>query len=527
MSGDLAEVADKSVRGSLLLFLGEAGSTVILAVGSILVARFLGPEYYGVYSISLAVPAIIISLIGLGLDETIVRFSAKLRSENRTSQLLSFMKSAITFRLAVSLVAWLVCFLSSDILASTLLNRPEARFYVKLASLIIIFQALFNLLYNLYVGLDRYGSGAATKISMSIVKSVSAPMLVIIGLGVIGAVLGHVLGFAISTIVAISMLYLGPYRSLSSAVNGGGEYRGSFTGDLKTMIGYGLPLYISSLMLLLVEQYRLILLAHNVSDIEIGNFQAAGNFATLIVIISTPISMALFPAFSKLDPSGEDVRRAFHYSVKYTAMLIVPSALFTILMSRSLVEFIYGHKYQLAPSYLSLYATIYLCSAIGSTVLDYFFNAIGKTVVNLKATTIYVTSFIPLSITLTALYGVTGLILSISISFTLKVVYGAYTARNKLRAPIDFKNSASILVASFAAATPILPLALNQPMPNYLNLLLGGIIYLATYLTVLPIIKGLDKTDIEILGKLFSNYGKLKPIIDLVMKYESKLVEKT
>jgi hypothetical protein len=64
-------------------------------------------------------------------------------------------------------------------------------------------------------------------------------------------------------------------------VNGGVEYGGSFTGDLKMMIGYGLPLYASSLMHLLVEQYRLILLAHNVSDLEIGNFQAAGNFATL------------------------------------------------------------------------------------------------------------------------------------------------------------------------------------------------------------------------------------------------------
>jgi O-antigen/teichoic acid export membrane protein len=146
-------------------------------------------------------------------------------------------------------------------------------------------------------------------------------------------------------------------------------------------------------------------------------------------------------------------------------------------------------------------------------------------VVNLKATTIYVTSFIPLSIALTPLYGVIGLILSILISFTLKVVYGVYTARNRLRAPIGFKNSASILVASSAAAIPTLPLALNQPMPNYLNLLLGGIIYLAVYLTILPITKGLDEADIEILRKLFSNYGKLKPIIDLVMRYESKLME--
>jgi O-antigen/teichoic acid export membrane protein len=527
MSGDLTEVADKSVRGGLVLFLSEAGSTTILALGSILVARFLGPEYYGVYSISLAAPAIIISLIGLGLDETIIRFSAKLRSENRSAQLLSFMKNAITFRLAVSLVAWLAFFLSSDILASTLLNRPEAGGYVKLSSLLIIFQALFSILYNLYVGLDRYGAGATAKISMSIVKSVSAPLLVIIGLGVVGAVLGHVLGFVAATIIAMSMLYLGPYRALSSTADGGGEYRGSFRGDLKTMIGYGLPLYTSSLMLLLVEQYRLILLAHNISDLEIGNFQAAGNFATLITVISTPISMALFPAFSKLDPSGEDVRKAFQYSVKYTAMLIVPTALLTILMSRSLLEVVYGHKYQLAPSYLSLYATIYLYSAIGSTVLDYFFNAIGKTTINLKATMIYVTLFIPLSIALTPLYGVTGLILSVLASFTLKVVYSIYVARNKLRAPIDFKNSASILVASGAAAIPTLPLALNQPMPTHLNLLLGGIIYLATYLTILPIIRGLDKTDIEILRKLSSNYGKLKPIIDLVMRYESILVKKT
>ena len=65
MCGELVDVAEQSVRGSLILFLGDAASTIILAVGSILIARFLGPEYYGIYSITLAVPAIIISLIGL------------------------------------------------------------------------------------------------------------------------------------------------------------------------------------------------------------------------------------------------------------------------------------------------------------------------------------------------------------------------------------------------------------------------------------------------------------------------------
>jgi O-antigen/teichoic acid export membrane protein len=157
---ELVEVAGQSVRGSFLLFLGDALSTVVLAVGSILLARFLGPEYYGTYSITLAIPAILISLIGLGLDSAVIRFSARFRSESRAELLLSLIRSVTAFRLALSLIVWLLCFLYSDFLASTLLNRPEAGFYIRVSSFLIIFQALFNLLYSLYVGLDRYDVGS-------------------------------------------------------------------------------------------------------------------------------------------------------------------------------------------------------------------------------------------------------------------------------------------------------------------------------------------------------------------------------
>jgi O-antigen/teichoic acid export membrane protein len=315
------------------------------------------------------------------------------------------------------------------------LNRPEAGFYIRVSSFLIVFQALFNLLYSLYVGLDRCDVGAAVKVFMSIVKSTSAPLLVVLGLGVFGAVLGHVLGFTVSAVLGISLLYLGPYRALRSVMRDGVESGASFARDLKTMISYGLPLYVSSLILLLADQYRLILLAYNVSDAEIGNFQAARNFASLLVVISTPISTALFPAFSKLDPAGEDVRKAFQYSVKYTGMLIVPAALFTILMSRSLVEIVYGDRYLLAPVFLSLYTAVYLYSAFGSIVLDNFFNGVGATTINLKATLIYVASFLPLSIILISLLRVEGLILSILTSSILKVVYGVYMAKKSWGPP--------------------------------------------------------------------------------------------
>ncbi|MBC7113080.1 MAG: oligosaccharide flippase family protein [Candidatus Methanomethyliales bacterium] len=69
MTGGLVEVATDSARGGFWLFLSEFVSTVFLAVGSILIARLLGPSNYGVYSITLSAPIIIVSVIGLGINQ--------------------------------------------------------------------------------------------------------------------------------------------------------------------------------------------------------------------------------------------------------------------------------------------------------------------------------------------------------------------------------------------------------------------------------------------------------------------------
>ena len=526
MPSDLADIASQSAKGSLILFLGDAVSTIVLALGSILIARLLGPEGYGVYSLTFTAPAIFVSLISLGVDSAAVRFLAKFRSEQEFARSIRFIKTSVVFRFIVALAAWSMCFLSSDTLALYLLNRPWASFYIRLSSFLILSQALFNLFYSMSVGLDRYSIGSAAKMCMSIVKSSLAPLLVFIGLGVAGAVLGHVLGFTVAAVAGALAIYLGPYKNLGKLLRDSGGYKNTFIEDLKLMISYGMPLYLSSLILLLVDQYRLIILAYRVSDFEIGNFQAAGNFATLLVVLSTPIATALFPAFSKLNPAGEEIKKAFQYSVKYTGVLIAPAAFFTIIMSRILVEIVYGRGYSAAPVFLSLYTVVFLYSVLGSIVLDSFFNGIGETRINLKATMIYTSSFIPLSIVLTYFYSVVGLITSILVSSILKILYCLYIAERRLRTSIDINNSMRVLTASGVAGLSILPFSLNQLVPNYVSLLIGGILYLIVYTTMLPIVKALQKTDIDVLRNLFQNQGVLKPVAELLVKYESNLIEK-
>jgi len=345
MSNRLVEIAEDSARGGFSLFLGDASSTIILAVGSILVARLLGPSGYGIYSLTLVAPMLLGSLIGLGVDYAVVRFPAKFRVENRHKRTLGILKSALIFRLITGVVMSLLCFLYSDFLAVYLLNRSEIGFYVKLASILILFQTLFNLVYYAFIGLDMAERSSLIKALMSIVKASTAPLLIILGLGVTGAVMGHVLGYIVAGIAGTSLLYFGPYRSLKSALKDAKDEGGnSFLGNLKLMVGYGFPLYLSSILLLVAGQYQLILLAYYVSNLEIGSFRAAVNLSSLLVVVVTPITTALFPAFSKLNPKSEnqELKRFFNLSVKYSSLLIVPIAAAVMVLSASLVNVVYG-----------------------------------------------------------------------------------------------------------------------------------------------------------------------------------------
>jgi len=80
-SDELTTIAQKAARGGLFLFIGNASSTVILAVGAILVARLLGPFSYGLYTLTVAIPVLLVALADAGMNFALVRLPARRRSE--------------------------------------------------------------------------------------------------------------------------------------------------------------------------------------------------------------------------------------------------------------------------------------------------------------------------------------------------------------------------------------------------------------------------------------------------------------
>jgi len=516
MSNKLTEIAEDSARGGFFLFTGNAFQLIILAIGSIIIARLLGPEDYGLYSLSLVVPLILAGLIDLGVSSALTRFSAKLKAEDKPQLAAGMLKSGLFFKLTLGIAMFAICFTFSDTFAIYILNRPEMGFLVKLASSLILFQAIYSTLSSVFIGLDKMQGSALIMNTQSIAKTTLSPLLVVLGFSVVGALMGHVASYIIAGLVG-SLLFSQYYKRLGKASNN------SFSGNLKAMISYGFPLYLSALLGLILSQYQTLILAFFTSNVEIGNFIIATNLSSMITVLIFPLS-ALFPAFSKLNPSSNELNKVFKLSVKYTSLFIIPATLIIAILSKDIVYTLYGYSYNLAPPFLSLYILTFLYAGAGSIVLGYLFSGIGETRVAFKTNLINLLVFIPLAPILTMLYGVSGLIITFLTSSLLSLTYGLQVAIKKMNVNLDFKASLRIYLTSFLSATPTLIFLQLSPLNNLPNLIIGASLFLLTYLTLTPITGAITTPDLENLKPILSKIKILWPLLKPLLSYEAKIL---
>jgi O-antigen/teichoic acid export membrane protein len=490
----------------------------------IIIARLLGPAGYGLYVLSFVLPSLFVSLADFGLSPALTRYGASLRSQNRFAKLGSMIRSGLLFKFIIGLAVFLFVFALSGPLAATVLQRGTMGQLVALASFTILFQGLFTLSSSAFVGLDRMGQSAIIQVLYNIVRMILSPLLILLGFGVAGGIGGQIFGWIIASMFGVWLLlaHRQGLRNMPSET----EPSSGTRDDLRMMMGYGFPLYVASIVTIILTQYQSIVLAFFTSNAEIGNFSAAFNFGALVGVVATPIATALFPAFSKLDlqTQREDLRRMLELSVKYASFLILPVTIAIAFLSKDLIRAIYGASYSFASTYLALYVCIFLLTSLGYQILGNFFNGIGRTMESLKMGVVQLAIFLFTAPVMAWLYRVPGLIVALLLSALAATIFGLNLATRKYGMHLDLTGSLRSLLAALASALPILPLVYYPRLPSLANAVIGACIYLAAYLTLAPVFKAIKRTDLEILAPLLGRIRILKPATDLIFAYETRLL---
>ena len=517
------EMGKVSTAGSFQLFVGVATSTVIMAVGTIVLARLLSPAEYGLYSVAL-IPSLMLNLFrDWGVNSAITKYVAFFGAAKKEEDIGNTIVAGLTFEIVVGLSLSFLSLLLADFISSMIFHRSESAPLISIVSVTIFSGSLLAAAQSSFVGFERMELNSLTLISQAAVKSVLSPLLVLLGFGTLGAVLGYTFSFLVAGIVALGILYFSLFRNLKRfRVN-----RFQVSKTLRIMLRYGVPLSISSILVGFLARFYGFMMAFYCSDVMIGNFQVATNFAVIITFLTIPISTVLFPAFAKLDPQNglQLLKTVYKSSVKYTAMLLVPTTAAMMVLSKEMISTLFGKQWAYAPFFLTLYVIGNLFSGFGALSMDRLLAGLGETKTLMKLSLLTLLVGLPLSILLIPNLGIVGVIFGTLFASLPGTFWGLYWIWKKYKVTADWRSSLRIFVASgVAAAITFLSLDFLNAV-EWLKLITGGIVFLTAYILIAPAIGAVVQEDINNLRQMLSSLGFISKIINMPLAVAEKVAE--
>jgi O-antigen/teichoic acid export membrane protein len=532
------KIARQSIDSTFIVTIGNIAYSVILAISSLIVARLLGPGAYGVYGLALAIPLFLQLLAGVGVGPAITRYSAYYLSQGNMKTAQRMTKNAILFLALTGLAVTYLSFVFSGSFSSIFLHRPELTLFVEVASISIIGQTLFNFLTGAFVAWGIPIQDAIWNILQAILKLAASVILVLVGLGIDGALWGFDISYFFAGFFGILALYImklrkgtEPKKEMSIGTSLSVK---DFASDVNKMVRYGLPAYTGNVILIFSQQPILIIILSVIaSNTIIGYYSAATNIASALGLIIGSLAPVFFAAFARLDGIKSDTASAFAYTVKYVSFFMMPVMIFLIASSNLVIEIIYGRSYLPAYYYLELLIIAYLPLAFGQAVLSSFFNGVGKT-----RFTMYMTLVETLATLAPALIliiwlklGVNGLLYSIIISNIVPTVFGLWIAEKYLRAKADYVSLMKMLIASIVCYGVVYLLSsfvfigVSDFLFSLVAFFVELLVFLGLYLTLVPLFHAIESEDVDHLKMSSHGLTIVSRFLHPILDYESFLIQ--
>jgi O-antigen/teichoic acid export membrane protein len=523
MADKAAEMARVSAVGGFHLFWGIVVSTVVSALGLIVLARVLPPQDYGVYTIALTAPTLIGIFRDWGINSAMIKYTAQYSVEEKPERVRSILVAGTVFEVILGLTLSFLSLLISGFIAANVFKRPITAL-IQISSFTILAGAFSTIALSAFTGWEQMQLNSVTVVFQAVFRAVLSPMLVVLGFGVSGAIAGYAVGLLIGGLIGV-FLMMEVYKGLQLKKGSAGPLKVWET--MKFMLRYGLPLSFSSIFISFATQFYNFLIAIYASNSLVGNYAVATNFAFLLNFFAAPIATVLFPAFSKLDrvKDKETLKIVFQSSIKYSSMLVIPPTVIVIALANPAVSALFGAEYVSAPLFLALLSVSYLLTAFGSLSAPSLISGQGKTRLYLEIAIVSAIVGIISAVILVPTLGIIGLIITTILDGIPGLIVSLHWIKQQYDASVDWVSSVKILVSSAVSGALTYLAASLVSLGSWPELIIGTAIFAVSFLLIVTVTGGLKKSDIEVLRLMTSDFGPLRRIINKILRVLEILVD--
>lgn len=406
------------MKNLAILQIGNFSNTFIQGLTGIIIARLLQPELFGIYAISFSLAGLLVMIVSFGIQDTgatIVSGTYAREDKQGTKNAFLFLGRMASVIALLSIIATLV----APSLAGKIYHNPSIGWY---AGILVIASFISNTFLNFsalaYLVLGKVKQMTLLTFTDQTLRNFLSVLLIVGGLGITGAMSGHLLGAGIMLVV--SVIVWGHLRREHSVFPSAGEFFKKVSGlQVRKHISFSAWVALDKNIATLFNLLPVLMVALYVSTTDVGYFKISLAYVNLVIGLMGPISTLLNVELPRMrEDNPETLRKNFIrvslYSLMFSVLLTVGALIVSPFALRILygVNFVPGVKYILG---LGIYGA-FLGIGVG---LGSMWRTLHKVKISIIINTATLAVGIPGGLYLIKNFGVWGAVIMVSAWFTV------------------------------------------------------------------------------------------------------------
>lgn len=352
------------LANSSWLFGSNLVVTGIGFVQTVLIARSLEVEGYGILTAVIAFVGLVNQFVDFRVWETVVKYLSEFWVRGEKPKALALIKMAYLIDASSGVVAFMLVLLLAPLSARYVIRQPGSETLINLFATSLLLSTINNTSSAILRVFNRFSWLSIHSGSIAILKLGLVALFLWWDGGLTGILLAYLVSACLEAILMTGMAWKVVWSKL-------GDIRGAVPINVlrpyrDEMFRFLFATNINSVMRMLNTKVDVLVLSYFWSPLEVGYYKMAQTFARTLLLASDPIYTSIYPELSRLWAASN--HRGFARLIKQTTMtllvLFIPATMLLTLSSPKLLGLIVGPEFAPSASPLRWLAAGYLLAIV-------------------------------------------------------------------------------------------------------------------------------------------------------------------
>ena len=336
------DLKKKAFSGLAIRFAESVSTQLITLLTSIILARHVLPEEYGLIALVMVIISILTAVVNSGLGSALIQKKGTDQKDYST---------VFWASLAIALGLYIIIFFASPFI-SEFFEQPLLKKILRIICLCLFLIAI-NSVQDAYVSNKlMFKLFFFATLTSSIVSGTISITMACTGYGVWALVVQHMSRTIVYTLTLSFLTKWMP--SMVFCLE-----------RLKALFSFGWKILASGLLTSIYDEIRSFIIAGKYTNADLAFYTKGQQFPTIIANnMCTTINKVMFPIYSKYGSNINEIRNAVRRSIKTATYVLFPTLFGLMATSKSIIHVILGEKWLPSSKYLVIFCVYYLFKPI-------------------------------------------------------------------------------------------------------------------------------------------------------------------